>query len=340
MKTEMQGNGDAVQHDVKSGHPTVSVIVPAYDVALFIKETLDSILAQTFRDYEVIVVNDGAPDTSELELVLQPYLSQIIYVKQENRGCGGARNTGLRKARGEYVAFLDGDDVWLPDFLSEQMKFIESDGGYDLVYCNAYHFGDHCVGMTYMETCPSNGPVTFESLLTAECSVIASGVVARKQIIFDAGLFDEKLPTAEDFDLWIRLAKLPKVRISYQRSVLLGYRHRSGSLSNDITRHLERSLKAFEKIRNRTDLTAQERQLVDDALASRKSVLATRMGKDRLLSGEIERAKDLFATAQRAFPNWKLRVTLAAMHVAPRLVQWVYRKWGLKEASGLNQIAH
>src|SRR3954469_6661492 len=83
--------------------PQVSVIIPAYNIAPYIIETLDSVLAQTFTDYEVIVVNDGSPDTEEFEAAFQPYLDRIVYLKQENGGASLARNTGLHAARGEFI---------------------------------------------------------------------------------------------------------------------------------------------------------------------------------------------------------------------------------------------
>src|SRR5262252_9042330 len=86
--------------------PTVSIIVPAYNVAPFISETLDSVFSQTFKDFEVIVINDGSPDTRELESTLERYLDRITYLKQANRGAAAARNAGLAVARGEFVAFL------------------------------------------------------------------------------------------------------------------------------------------------------------------------------------------------------------------------------------------
>src|SRR6185369_5886632 len=101
--------------------PKVSVIIPAYNIASFIVETLESVFAQTFTDYEVIVVNDGSPDTENFEGALRPYLDRIVYLKEENGGASVARNAGLQAARGEFVAFLDGDDVWLPNYLEAQM---------------------------------------------------------------------------------------------------------------------------------------------------------------------------------------------------------------------------
>src|SRR5580704_11335265 len=105
--------------------PAVSVIVPAYNTAEFIAETLDSVFQQTFTNSEVIVVNDGSPDTEKLEAVLEPFRHRIVYLKQENRGLSGARNTAIRKARGEFLAFLDSDDMWLPKYLETQVDFLE-----------------------------------------------------------------------------------------------------------------------------------------------------------------------------------------------------------------------
>src|SRR5258708_17999800 len=103
-------SASANQTTFRSEGPMVSVIRPAYNVAPFIGEALDSVLAQTFTDYEIIVINDGSPDSEKLEHVLEPYWRGIIYLKQENRGAGAARNAGLKAARGKFVAFLDADD--------------------------------------------------------------------------------------------------------------------------------------------------------------------------------------------------------------------------------------
>src|ERR1044071_9350958 len=90
--------------------PIVSIIMPAYRVAEYIGAALDSILAQTFKDYEIIIVNDGSPDTDKFELALEPYRKSVIYIKQENGGPSAARNVAIQRARGEFLAFLDADD--------------------------------------------------------------------------------------------------------------------------------------------------------------------------------------------------------------------------------------
>ena len=91
--------------------PTLSIIIPAYNAAAFIDETLESVFAQTFSDFEVILVNDGSSDGPELERVIAPYRNRILYLDQDNLGPAGARNTGIRHARGKYLAFLEGGAV-------------------------------------------------------------------------------------------------------------------------------------------------------------------------------------------------------------------------------------
>ncbi len=134
--------GDSPPLETNEQPTTVSVIIPAYNAADFISAALDSIFAQTFNDYEVIVINDGSPDTTLLEQALAPYLARIIYLKQENRGAAAARNAGLRIARGRFVAFLDADDFWLPEYLASQINFLDT-SNVDLVYADAELIGDY-----------------------------------------------------------------------------------------------------------------------------------------------------------------------------------------------------
>jgi len=98
--------------------PKISVVIPAYDCAEFIEETLESVAQQKFREYEVIVVNDGSPDTPALERALRRHMEEIIYIRQRNAGAGPARNLAIEHARGDVIAFLDADDLWMTDFLA------------------------------------------------------------------------------------------------------------------------------------------------------------------------------------------------------------------------------
>src|SRR5438876_10325420 len=145
---------------LESAAPQVSIVIPAYNVAPYMNETLATVFAQTFDDFEVIVVNDGSPDTEEFERAIQPYRERIVYLQQENRGASAARNTGLRAARGELIAFLDADDLWLPNYLDEQMKFM-SERDCDLVCADAEVFSDSSSDEnTYMDSLMSDAPLT------------------------------------------------------------------------------------------------------------------------------------------------------------------------------------
>ncbi|HSL56169.1 MAG TPA: glycosyltransferase family A protein [Pyrinomonadaceae bacterium] len=307
-------------------HPLVSVIIPAYKVAPYLAESLESVFAQTFSDFEVILVNDGSPDTGEMEKVIEPYRDRIVYLRQENRGAGAARNTGLGSARGRYVAFLDGDDIWLPNFLSEMVSFIESDGGYDLVYANALLFGvSQVAGLTYMDTNPSSGEVTCESLLAERCNIITSGVLARKEPIVELGMFDEALRNSQDFDMWVRIAKRPGARLSFLPTVLLKQRHRPGSLASDSIKSVEGELRVMAKMALRDDLTEAERAAMERTVAHRTTTLEVDRCKLKLREGDFAAARRSFQQVFDRERSTKNRLVLLWLRLSPRTLQRFYR---------------
>ncbi|MGH9956797.1 MAG: glycosyltransferase family 2 protein, partial [Pyrinomonadaceae bacterium] len=307
-------------------NPTVSVIIPAYKVAPFIRETLESVFAQSFTDFEVIVINDDSPDTLELEDALDNYRSAIVYLKQPNQGAGAARNSGLRVARGEYVAFLDGDDVWLPEFLSEQLKLIRSDQGYDLAYADSINFGDGVPdSATNMAFNPSYGDVTFMKLLCGQCNIVTSTVLALREPIMRVGGFDERFVNSQDFDLWLRLAKDAKARITYQKKLLVRRRIYSGSLASDPLRSFAGELAVLNSIRRRNDLTAEEKGALDNTLRKRQATVEVLKGKQELTMGDFKKAAQSFTEANRYWPSKKLNMVLFCLRIAPRALQRVYR---------------
>ena len=303
--------------------PLVSVIVPAYNVADFISDALNSVLAQTFSDYEIIVINDGSPDTEALERALAPYMSRIIYIRTENRGISAARNTAIRTARGSLIAFLDGDDIWLANYLDVQVKRIQADPTIDVLYPNVLMFGEgSAAGEEFMTHCPSNGPVTFESLMRQECTV-SNCSIARRDAIVRAGLYDESLRTTEDFDLWLRVIKSGG-RIAYHREVLARYRRRSGSLSADpiwLTRHI---LKVVEKVRETMELTPSEKATLERQYLRFNALLRLHEGKHAFFSGDTDRAIDNLTKANQFFRKPKTAFTLMMLRVSPRLLMLAY----------------
>lgn len=300
--------------------PLVSVIIPAYQVAPYISETLDSVFSQTLTEFEVIIVNDGSPDTDELERAIAPYRERLRYVRQENQGAGAARNHGLREARGEFVAFLDGDDIWLPNYLEKQLVFLRK-GGYDLVYADARLFGDTPIaGKTYMQTSPSRGAVTFLSLVRNQCNVITSGVVARRFALVEAKGFNETLRNGQDFEMWTRLAR-GGARLGYQRKVLLRYRCRRDSLSGDLMNRLTREMRVYHYIADNYDLTSAELGEIKRVMKLQEAALELAKGKLRLLSGRFDESRVSFERAHGVLGGWKLGAALVMIRVAPRLLR-------------------
>jgi len=304
--------------------PTISVVIPAYNSAPFIGETLDSVFDQSFTDFEVIVVNDGSPDTVELERVLEPYMSRICYIKQKNLGAAAARNEGLRAAKGELIAFLDSDDLWLPEYLDQQLKFLREQDC-DLVCADALVFGDALdAGGTYMEnlmeTAPPTGLVSFLDLVSGERSLITSGVVARRDLILKVGSFDEALRNAQDFDLWLRLAH-SGARLAYHRRVLLRYRTRANSLTGDDINSLVRELRVLDKIQHSYSLTPDERAEVMPVIRSRQALLQFELGKHLVARGDIEPARTAFSKADRSRRSWKTQTAIWLARLAPGPMQ-------------------
>lgn len=303
--------------------PIVSVVIPAYNAANYVEEALNSVLNQTFTSHEIIIINDGSPDTNELELTLQPYLANIQYIKQENRGAAAARNAGLNAARGEFVAFLDADDRWLPNFLDEQMKFAKSTDA-DLVYSDALLVGESPLnGRTFMQVQPSRGAVTPESLLAVKVTVLTSAVLARKGPIMDVGLFNPNIKRGHDFELWFRLAKAG-ARFAYHAKVLAHHRVVESGLSGDTISQLKRTLAVLERIEAREDLTPSEKAALRLNLNRTLAELALENGKAKLLERDFTGASESFTEAKGYRPNWKLILVSLAVRIAPETLLRIY----------------
>ena len=305
--------------------PAVSVIIPAYNVSKYIGEALNSVFDQTFTSHESIVINDGSADTEELERVLEPHAARVRYIKQENRGAAAARNTGLRCAKGEFVAFLDADDTWSPDFLEQQIEFLKSRNA-DVVYADALLFGDSSLaGRTFMEHQPSRGEVTPESLLAVEVTVLTSAVLARKDAVFAVGLFDEGIKRGHDFDLWLRLAK-NGARFAYQEKVLAQHRIVESGLSGNMMSQLERTLSVLETIKTRGKLTPSEDAAFRINLNRTLAELALENGKEKLLNRDFDGALQHFKEAKNIRHSWKLVLVCFGLRVAPGMVRRIYSR--------------
>jgi glycosyltransferase involved in cell wall biosynthesis len=299
--------------------PAVSIVIPAYNAARYVREALDSILAQTFTEYEVIVVNDGSADGDELERILASHPVPVVYLRQENKGVSAARNAGIKIARGEFYAQLDADDQWEPDYLRVQVGLLSEDPSVALVYPNAMIIGDASEsGLEYMKICPSEGAVTFSSLIRQECTVMTC-VTARMSAILDAGMFDEGLRSCEDFDLWLRIVKNGG-RIIYHRQVLARYRRHWGSLSSDRVWMTASLLTVLDKAARTFDLTVQESEVLEQAVARYRAMLWLFEGKRALSRGEGAAALGRFEEANEYLRSRKLALVIFLLRHSPRLL--------------------
>jgi glycosyltransferase involved in cell wall biosynthesis len=304
--------------------PLISVIIPAFNASEFIGETLDSVFSQTFTGFEVIVINDGSPDTQELERVLQRFPAKLHYIKQENQGAAAARNAGLRAAAGEFVAFLDADDTWLPAFMEKQLELLKrSNAGF--VFADALLFGDSpLAGRTFMQVEPPRGEVTPENLLSVKVTVLTSTVLARKAPILDVGLFDVSLRRGQDFDLWLRLAKAG-VRFAYQREVLARHRIVESGLSGGTISQLKRTLVVLEAIKAK-GLTASEAAALQWNMNRTLRELALENGKQKLLNRDFSGALANFNEARSFKPSWKLVFVCLGLRIAPDVLRRIYNR--------------
>ncbi len=223
---------------------TVSVIIPTYNYGRFLRDAIDSALAQTYRPIEVIVVDDGSTD--DTPQVLATYGERIRVIRQDNRGVGAARNSGAAAARGEYLAFLDSDDILKPQSLEREIARFVADPSLGLVHCAAESVdGDGkllSVSLNGME-----GWVATE-LLRLDREVIGtpgSGIMVPKRVAAEIGGYDESLQPSEDWDFCYRIAV--RYRAGYIREPLLTYRLHGGGLHLNVGRMEISMLRALEK---------------------------------------------------------------------------------------------
>jgi glycosyltransferase involved in cell wall biosynthesis len=308
--------------------PVVSVIVPAFRAARYIGAALDSVLTQTFTPLEIIVINDASPDTPELEGALERFSGRVRYLKRDtNGGPGAARNTGIAAARGEYLAFLDADDYWDPDYVAEQMAFLARHPDVSLVYSDASWFeeGSGTIVGTLMTQAPSQGEPTFDSLLRQDCTIGTSAVVVRRQAVTDAGLFDPDIGNhSEDFDLYLRIAK-SGARLAYQRKLLVHHRLHPQSLTAESLHIQQGALRVLAKVAARTDLTREQRDSLARTMARIEADLNLGQARAALRRGDFAGALERVSAGHAFYRTWKLKTIMVALRLFPGVLLRIHR---------------
>jgi glycosyltransferase involved in cell wall biosynthesis len=319
---------------VRTGPPAVSVIIPNYNTAKYIAETLESVLAQTYRDYEIIVINDAAPDSAELNKVLQPYLDDIVFIdKSRNEGTSATRNLAVGHARGEWIAFLDADDIWQPTYLQEQIAGLR-EHGYDMVYAAAELFGVSSQGgeSLMMSNPGQSGDVTRQMLIDGQCHILPSGTVIKKSELLAVGGFDPGVARTEDFDLWMRLV-FHGTRIGYVRKNLFKFRLRPGSGSGDSLQRLERCTDIWHVLKEKLPFTDDESAVIDRHLAVGNAAVLRARGRLYVHQRKWPEARECFLGARRKAKELglplkhrlKMSAVLLLLNVYPNLLLKLFR---------------
>ncbi|MBN1497643.1 MAG: glycosyltransferase [Spirochaetes bacterium] len=183
--------------------PSFSVILPTFNRNVTVREAVDSVLGQTLADYELIVIDDGSTDdTAAIE---QEYGSRLKYIRQENRGVSAARNTGVRVSSGDWIAFLDSDDLWLPEKLARQADYIASRPDVIIHQTDEQWIRKGRRVNPGRRHLKREGNIFIESLEL--CLISPSAVVMTRDCFDRYGPFDENLPACEDYDLWLKITK-------------------------------------------------------------------------------------------------------------------------------------
>lgn len=258
----------------------VDIIVPVYNRIQYLSEALESIYSQSYKNFQIIVVDDGSTD--DVENMVKKYKGSIKYIYQKNQGVAAARNAGLKEADGEYLAFLDSDDVWMDNYLKEQVKFLEDNPSIDVVCRPLYIFED--ATKEYIKIIGSQIPVDSSiQKRILEGGIPPSGVLAKRKC-FNNIFFDRSLKGDEDIELWFRLSQ--NNTIQYINFPLGRYRRHGNNWTSSPERVLFGHLKVCKKI-YQFNLSEELKNLLLDRISRTRYQLASFYFKEKKMGKAI-----------------------------------------------------
>lgn len=250
--------------------PKVSVIIPTYNRLPMVKEAVESVLAQDFEDFELIVVDDGSTDgTAE---AIREYGGRVRLIEHpHNRGVSAARNTGILHSRGKYIAFLDSDDLWVKGKLKIQVNFLDENPQYPLCYTDEIWIRKGKRVNPMKKHSKYSGWI-FEKCLPL-CIISPSSAMMRKTLFQKVGLFDEALPVCEDYDFWLRVSVRFPIFFINKKLIIKRGGHpdqlSQRSWGNDRYRVI-----ALEKLLSEFPLKEQEREMVLGEMKKKCQILS------------------------------------------------------------------
>jgi glycosyltransferase involved in cell wall biosynthesis len=281
--------------------PRVSVIIPAYNAAATIAGTVDSVVGQTFNDFEIVCVDDGSTDPTRE--IIRGYGSRVRLVEQANNGPAAARNNGARHSSGEYLAFLDADDLWMPSFLERSVAALDADHSLSMVYCNAALADSEGVALdTTLVGIGFDHAPSLNELLTQLWPIMPSAVLARRSAYDRCGGYRDELRGAsfrfEDVDFWIKMRE--QGPFGYIAEPLITWRFAWFPKQLKRLPDYSKALHVFEAyLQARYGVSAAP--LVRARTRAPRSILAT-IGLKALRDGDRPRARAAFARAIRVDP--------------------------------------
>jgi len=273
--------------------PQVSVIIPTHNRAHLVGEAIDSVLSQTYDDLELIVVDDGSQD--ETRDVVASYSSRLTYLHQEHRGVSAARNRGIERARGNYLAFLDSDDLWLKEKLHLQMECMKVHPETLICYTDEIWVRKG-VRVNQMKKHRKYSGMIFEYCLPL-CIVSPSSVLINRQLIDEVGGFDETLEVCEDYDLWLRIsARHPMQFIETPLIVKRG--GHADQLSKKGQGQDRFRIKALVKLLEEDYISAHQRKLAWEELVRKSTIY----GNGCIKRGKKEEGEHILSLAEQYNP--------------------------------------
>jgi glycosyltransferase involved in cell wall biosynthesis len=288
----------------------VSVVIPTYNRANYLGKAIQSVLDQTFQDFEIIVVDDGSKDNTR-EVVGSFKDTRIRYIYQDNGGVSAARNTAIKASEAVYIAFLDSDDLYLPQNLEIKVKLLDSHPDIGMVCSDIYLF-DNITGATDGRFWhDKKGAILFDpvraeqqpikELLCRRCFIGPPLTMIRREIFAAVGYFDESLPTSEDWDLFFRI--LQHFSIKTIDKPLVRIRRNNGNLTSNHEKTYLGTIAAINKAIHSDSLSGEELKLLKERLVLERS----RYGRQALLGGrEAAARKAMLATIRLEPCNIKL----------------------------------
>ncbi|MDR2302128.1 MAG: glycosyltransferase family 2 protein [Deltaproteobacteria bacterium] len=246
----------------------ISVVIPTWNRAWSIKRAVDSVLAQREANFELIVVDDASTD--DTPSLLAPYVQEkklTLLGSPSQRGVSASRNLGINASQGALIAFLDSDDEWLPNKLKAQLDYMANNPQYLISQCQERWIRGGLRVNPKRKHLKKEGDIFVDSL--SLCLISPSAVIIKKSLFDEVGLFDESLPAAEDYDLWLRVTLSHEVGLLNQELVIRhGGRPDQLSSAPGLDKYRVAALKKLLRL----PLTAQKEQLVKDQLARREAI--------------------------------------------------------------------